>query len=87
MVTIAAPFLKYSFTVGMTTMDGRGFYYPTDTVMGKNGRLYVPNRGIPRVERGVRICVCDVDGGYYGNLRPTRRGRRQVHVALERRRG
>ena len=68
MVTSTEPFLKYSFTVGMTTMDGRGFYYPTDAVLGKNGRIYVPNRSIPMVERGVRICVCDVDGGYYGNF-------------------
>ena len=67
MVTSTA-FLKYSFTVGMTAMTGRGFYYPTDTVFGKNGRLYVPNRGIPRVEQGVRILMCDVDGGYYGNF-------------------
>ena len=68
MVTSTTPFLKYSFTVGMTAMSGRGFYYPTDTVFGKNGRLYVPNRGIPRVEQGVRILMCDVDGGYYGNF-------------------
>jgi len=68
MVTNMTPFLKYSFTVGMTAMTGRGFYYPTDTVFGKNGRLYVPNRGIPRVDQGVRILMCDVDGGYYGNF-------------------
>ena len=68
MMTITKPFLKYSFTVGMTSMDGRGFYYPTDSVMGKDGRLYVPNKGVPIVPRGIRICVCDVDGGYYGNF-------------------
>ena len=66
MVTITKPFLKYSFTIGMTTMDGRGFYYPTDAVLGRSGRIYVPNRSIPGVDRGVRICVCDEDGGYYG---------------------
>ena len=52
----------------MTTMEGRGFYYPTDAVMGKNGHIYVPNRSHPLVERGVRICVCDVNGGYYGTF-------------------
>ena len=67
----ATSFLEYSFTIGMTTMSGRGFYYPTDTVLGKNARIYVPNRSIPVVDlpqlkRGVRICVCDVDGEYYG---------------------
>ena len=68
MVTSAAPFLKYSFAVGMTTMEGRGFYYPTDAVLGKNGHIYVPNRGSPHFFRGLRICVCDVDGGYYGTF-------------------
>ena len=68
MVTSAAPFLKYSFTVGMTTMEGRGFYYPTDSVLGRNGHIYVPNRSIPIVDRGIRICVCDVEGGYHGTF-------------------
>ena len=68
MATSTAPFLKYSFTVGMTTMEGRGFYYPTDAVLGRNGHIYVPNRSIPIATRGVRICVCDVDGEYYGTF-------------------
>ena len=38
--------LKYSLTVGMTTMEGRGFYYPTDTAIGKDQRLYVVNRSL-----------------------------------------
>jgi DNA-binding beta-propeller fold protein YncE len=66
MVTQTAPFLKYSFTIGISAMDGRGFYYPTDTVFGKNGRIYVPNKSIPHVTFGTRICICDADGGYYG---------------------
>lgn len=68
MSTFESSFLKYSFTFGMSTMEGRGFYYPTDVVLGKNGRVYVPNRSIPVVVRGVRITVCDVDGGYYGTF-------------------
>ena len=39
-----AGIIKYSRTVGMTTMEGRGFYCPTDTAIGGNGRLYVVNR-------------------------------------------
>ena len=68
MVTTVSPFLKYSFTVGISAMESRGFYYPTDAVLGRNGRIYVPNRSIPVVVRGIRICVCDVDGGYYGTF-------------------
>ena len=69
MVTSVKPFLKYSFTIGMTTMEGRGFYYPTDAVLGSNGRIYVPNRSMPLAKsRTVRICVCDVDGGHYGTF-------------------
>ena len=69
MVTTLKPFLKYSFTIGMTTMEGRGFYYPTDAVLGSNGRIYVPNRSMPLAKRRtVRICVCDVDGGHYGTF-------------------
>ena len=26
-----APVLKYDLTVGLSAMEGRGFYYPTDT--------------------------------------------------------
>ena len=61
-------FLEYCFTVGMTTMDGRGFYVPTDTAIGKDGRLYVVNRSQPEVPRGVRVTMLDVEGGYFGNF-------------------
>ena len=36
--------LEYSTTIGIVAMEGRGFEYPTDTVVAKNGRLYVLNR-------------------------------------------
>ena len=67
-VTSSTPFLSYSFTVGMSNMEGRGFYFPTDAVIGGNGRIYVQNRSHPLVPQAVRICVCDVDGGYYGTF-------------------
>ena len=34
--------LEYDLTVGLSAMEGRGFYYPTDTAIAPNGRLYVP---------------------------------------------
>ena len=61
-------FLAYSHTVGMTTMEGRGFYYPVDTVIGKNGRLYVVSRSLESVIRGVRVTVCDVDSEFFGTF-------------------
>ena len=61
-------FLEYCFVVGMTTMEGRGFYYPSDTAIGKDGRLYVVNRSLDRVDRGVRVAMCDVEGEYYGSF-------------------
>ena len=61
-------FLRYSFTVGIANMDGRGFYFPTDTAVGKDGRLYVVNRSQDGVPRGVRVAMCDAEGGYFGNF-------------------
>ena len=60
--------LKYDLTVGMSVMEGRGFYYPSDTAVASNGRLYVANRSVDGVDRGVRVTVCDVESEYYGTF-------------------
>ena len=44
--------LEYDLTVGLSAMEGRGFYYPTDTAIAPNGRLYVPNRSMDGAARG-----------------------------------
>ena len=59
-------FLKYSLTVGMTTMEGRGFYAPTDTAIGKDQRLYVVNRSLENVPQGVRVTMLDLGSGFFG---------------------
>ena len=60
-------FLEYSLTVGMTTMEGRGFYYPVDTAIGKDGRLYVVSRTLENpAGRGVRVTMCNVGSEYFG---------------------
>ncbi|MFQ6026615.1 MAG: NHL repeat-containing protein [Dehalococcoidia bacterium] len=59
-------FLEYYSTLGITTMEGRGFYVPHDTAIGKDGRLYVVNRSQQNVTRGVRITVCDLEGEFFG---------------------
>ncbi len=61
-------FLVYDRAVGMTVMEGKGFYYPVDTIAGKDDRLYVINRSKEETVRGIRVTMCDLDGGYYGNF-------------------
>jgi len=60
--------LRYSHTIGLSAMEGRGFYYPTDTLIASNGRMYVGNRSVDGVDRGVRVTVCDIDSEYYGTF-------------------
>ena len=59
-------FLKYSRTVGMTTMRGRGFYYPVDSAMARDGRIYVVNRSSERAPADtVRVTMLNMDGEYF----------------------
>ena len=61
-------YLEYRMTLGMTTMEGRGFYYPSDTAIAADGRMFVANRSLDNVTRGVRVTVCDADSEYYGTF-------------------
>ena len=60
--------LEYSLTVGLSVMEGRGFYYPADTLPTSHGRLYVVNRSVDGVDRGVRVTMCDINSEYYGTF-------------------
>ena len=60
--------LEYSLTVGLSVMEGRGFYYPVDTLPTSHGRLYVVNRSVDGVDRGVRVTMCDINSEYYGTF-------------------
>ena len=64
--TATDSFLTYSHTVGMATMAGRGFFYPRDTAIGKDGRLYVLGRSHEAEPQGVRVTVCGLEGEFYG---------------------
>ena len=57
-------FLRYLQTLGIAAMDGRGFYYPCDTVVNKDGRVYTLSRGL--FGRGVRVTRLNVDSEYFG---------------------
>ena len=59
-------FLKYSRTVGMTAMRGRGFYYPVDSAMARDGRTYVVSRSAERASADtVRVTVLNMEGEYF----------------------
>ena len=49
--------LEYDLTVGLSAIEGRGFYHPTDTAIAPNGMLYVPNRSVDEAPRGIRVTV------------------------------
>ena len=57
-------FLVYSHTIGLSTMQGRGFYYPSDTAIGKGGQIYTVNRSLEGDVRGVRVTVYDLDSEF-----------------------
>ena len=61
-------FLKYSHTIGLSTMEGRGFYYPNDSVVGADGRLYVVSRTLDGDNRGVRVTVTNLESEYFGTF-------------------
>ncbi len=60
--------IEYMLTLGIVAMEGRGFEYPTDSVMASNGRLYVPNKSRNFGERGVRLTVLDIESEFYGTF-------------------
>ena len=61
-------FLSYQRTIGLSTMEGRGFYYPADTAIGADEKLYVVSRSLEGDARGVRVTVCNPDSEYFGTF-------------------
>ena len=55
-------------TLGIVAMEGRGFEYPTDSVMAPNGRIYVPNKSRNFGERGVRVTALNLESEFYGTF-------------------
>ena len=60
--------MEYSHTMGMTVMEGKGFYYPVDSAVGKDDRIYVISRSKEETTRGIRVTMCDAESGYFGNF-------------------
>jgi DNA-binding beta-propeller fold protein YncE len=66
MVTVAPPPLKYSHTIGLLALTGRGFSNPMNTAVTDAGILYVANRSnsFQALQGAVRITVCNIEGEY-----------------------
>ena len=60
-------FLKYSLTIGLSTMEGRGFSFPSDTAIGEDGRLYTVSRA-DHAPPQVRVTMYDLDSKYFGTF-------------------
>ena len=61
----------YSNTIGLYSLQGRGFNNPVDMAFGKNGVMYVLNRAGPEVSARMpnkRITMCTVDERYLGEF-------------------
>ena len=58
-------FLKYSHSIGLSTMEGRGFYYPVDTTFDGDGKVYTVSRSLDGDNRGLRVTIYDADSNYY----------------------
>ncbi len=58
-------FLKYSHSIGLSTMAGRGFYYPVDTAFDEDGKVYTVSRSLDGDNRGLRVTIYNIDSEYY----------------------
>jgi sugar lactone lactonase YvrE len=60
-------YLSYDQTLGMTYMEGKGFYYPNDSVVAPDGKIYVLSRGQEHFGsgRGIRVTVLDTNENFH----------------------
>ncbi len=61
---------RYSHTVGLLAVTGRGFSNPVDLALGKNGLVYVLNRSnsFQAPMGAVRVTICTLDEEYVGQF-------------------
>ena len=61
--------MRYVRTVGMTTMTGRGFYFPIDSAMASDGKLHVLSRSVERAQaKDKRVTMLNEEGEYFGTF-------------------
>jgi DNA-binding beta-propeller fold protein YncE len=70
MVIVPPPPLKYSHTIGLLALTGRGFSNPMHAAVAPGGTLYVVNRSnsTQALQGAVRITICNVQGDYIGEF-------------------
>lgn len=62
---------KYSHTIGQNEISGPGFKIPVDLALGKDGIIYVLNRGfeeIPVGRQALRVTMLTIDEEYEGQF-------------------
>ncbi len=61
---------RYSHTIGMFNLFGRGFYNPVDAALSSEGILYVLSRAGSGMAEGSpkRVTTCTLDGDYLGEF-------------------
>lgn len=67
-MTTKTTFLKYDHTMGLSTMEGRGYYYPVDSAIADDGKIYTVSRSLDGDVRGVRVSIDDWDEGFHGTF-------------------
>ena len=60
--------LKYSHTIGLVAMEGRGFSNPVDLAIASDGLIYVVSRTNPLQPYGIRVGICNLDSDYIGDF-------------------
>ena len=62
--------LLYERTLGMSVMEGKGFYYPNDAAVSSDGKIYVLNRSLEArgSGRGMRVTICDSSDEFHGDF-------------------
>ena len=60
--------LRYDRTLGLASMEGRGFSSPVDLAISSDGRIYVASRSNPTQTYGIRVGVCNLDSDYFGDF-------------------
>src|SRR5439155_16257 len=67
---VPAPPLKYSHTIGLLALTGRGFSNPMNAAVTDDGIIYVANRSnsTQALQGAVRVTVCNIQGDYLGEF-------------------
>ena len=64
--SLKEPFLNYSHTVGLCVMQDRGFMYPVDTLLAKDGKMHTVSRAYVAARDQLRVTVYNSDSEYFG---------------------